>query len=1005
MERQMRKGEARLEAYPRERRSSGRLRSGGPSERSAHFVRRVARSGPLFVLLLAAAGFVAPATPAHAQPAAYVAAERADGSFPLVADGRAAPLFVSDQDWPGVVRAARDLQADVERVSRVRPGLTVGAAPAGSPVVLIGTIGRSPVIDRLVRDGKLDVSGVAGKWETFLLQPVRDPLPGVPEALVIAGSDKRGTIFGIYDLSQQIGVSPWYFWADVPARHQPELFVAAGRHTLGEPAVQYRGIFINDENPALLGWVNHTFGGFNHRFYETVFELILRMKGNYLWPAMWGKAIYDDDPRTGAIADEYGIVLGTSHHEPLGRAHVEWRRYGNGPWDYSKNAPALRDFWRGSVERMKDFETIVTVGMRGDGDEPMTDETAIALLEGIIRDQRQILRDVTGRDPATIPQIWALYKEVQDYLEQGMKVPDDITLLFADDNWGNIRLLPKLGSNRPGGYGVYYHFDYVGGPRSYKWTNTNQIERTWEQMHLAHRFGATRIWIVNVGDIKPVEFPIEFFLDFAWNPEWWPAERLPEYTHQWATRQFGPEYANEIAHVLTEYSRINSRRKPELVDSLTYSQVNYREADRVVEEYRQIVELAEEVGRKLDPMYRDAYFQLVLYMAKAAHVVQELHTTVGKNHLYARQGRAATNDVSRHAHELFALDAELTRQYHEDIADGKWVDMMSQARIGYSSWADPGRNIMPRVDSIALPAPAEMGVAVEGSASWWPAAAEQATLPQFDPYNRQVHYVDVFNRGRQPFGYRVRSGAPWVRVTPARGRVQDQQRLQVSVDWNRAPRGTRTVPITITGPNRSRVVVHAVVSNPEAPRPEQVAGFVEGNGYVSMEAESFTGVVNANGVTWQRIPDIGRTRSGMTPFPVTMPAQTPGAGSPHLEYRMHLFDPGEVTVQVYLSPTLDIQGAGGLRYAMSFNDEAPRIVNMHADRSHVAENGNRAWEQMVADNVRIDRTTFRLDRAGEHVLRFWAVDPGVVVQKIVVDTGGLKPSYLGPPESFRGGDR
>jgi hypothetical protein len=624
------------------------------------------------------------------------------------------------------------------------------------------------------------------------------------------------------------------------------------------------------------------------------------------------------------------------------------------------------------------------------------------LLERIVRDQRQILRDVTGRDPATIPQIWALYKEVQDYYEAGMEVPDDVTLLYADDNWGNIRLLPRPGSDRPGAYGVYYHFDYVGGPRSYKWTNTNQIERTWEQMHLAYRYGANEIWIVNVGDIKPMEFPTEFFLDMAWNPEAWTAERLPEYTRRWAARKFGPEFAPQIAHVLTQYSKINSRRKPELLDSLTYSQVHYREADRVVAEYNDLVELAKWIDERLDPKYRDAYFQLVLYMAGAAANVQELHATVGKNHLYAAQGRAATNRLAARARELFATNAEWDRRYHEDVANGKWNHMMSQARIGYTSWAEPGRNIVPRVDEIELPARAEMGVAVEGSREWWPRASSQATLPAFDRFHQQVRYLDVFNRGRTAFTYQARSGAPWLHVGPAQGRVTEEQRLEVYVDWSRAPQGTHTVPITLTGPHGARVVVDAVVENPAAARPEQVVGFVEGNGYVSMEAEHYTRAVNSNGIHWQLVPELGRTGSSMTPFPVTAPGQTPGGNAPHLEFRMHVRTPGEVTVHAYLAPTLAFNGSDGLRYAVSIGDATPQIVNMHADSAHLAENWNRSWNRMVADNVQVSRSTHRIDQAGEHVLRFWMVDPGVVLQKIVVDTGGLQPSYLGPPQSFRG---
>ncbi|HEX8904318.1 MAG TPA: glycosyl hydrolase 115 family protein, partial [Longimicrobiaceae bacterium] len=504
--------------------------------------------------------------------------------------------------------------------------------PAAREVVLVGTLGRSPAIDALVRAGKLDTAGLAGRWETFVVQPVERPLPGVDRALVIAGSDRRGTIYGIYDVSAQIGVSPWYWWADVPVRRQSRLFVLPGRHTQGTPAVRYRGIFINDEAPALSGWAGATFGGFDHRFYAKVFELVLRLKGNYLWPAMWGSAFFADDSLNARTADEYSVVIGTSHHEPMLRAHDEWRRAGGGAWDYAKNHSALRAFWRESIRRRGSLEAVVTVGMRGDGDEPMTQGTAIALLERIVADQRRILGETTGLDPATIPQAWALYKEVQDYYDRGMRVPGDVTLLFSDDNWGNIRRLPTAADRaRPGGFGVYYHFDYVGGPRNYKWLNTTQIARVWEQMHLAWEHGADRIWIANVGDIKPMELPISFFLDYAWNPARLPAGRIAAWERSWAAQQFGGAHGADAAEILATYQRLASRRKPELLDTATYSLVNFGEAERVVADYRALEARAESLGRALPAGSRDAYYELVLHPVLAAANLNDLYVTAARN--------------------------------------------------------------------------------------------------------------------------------------------------------------------------------------------------------------------------------------------------------------------------------------------------------------------------------------------------------------------------------------
>jgi hypothetical protein len=925
----------------------------------------------------------------------HISGEKTPDCFPLSASGRSAPLCVCAADFRGVHRVAQLLQGDIGRVTGAKPELLTDELPSERKIVLIGTLGRNPLIDRMVEAGTFDAADLEGKREMFVQQEIRRPAPNVDSALVIAGSDKRGTLYGMLDLSRRIGVSPWYWWADVPVHRRPELYVRPGRHTLGQPAVAYRGIFINDESPALDKWAHEKFGGFNHRFYKKVFELILRLRGNFLWPAMWGRAFFDDDPANPDSADLFGIVIGTSHHEPMMRAHAEWGRYGTGPWNYTENETVLRKFWKKGIRGMDDREWIVTLGMRGDGDLPMTAETNIALLERIIADQREIIARLTGKDPAAVPQAWALYKEVQAYYDMGMQVPEDVTLLLCDDNWGNVRRLPEHGSRkRAGGYGMYYHFDYVGGPRNYKWLNTSPIARTWEQMHLAYRHGVDHIWIVNVGDIKPMEFPTHFFLDYAWNPEALPADSLPAYTREWAAQQFGGEHAAEIACILTQYTRFNGRRKPEMLAPDTYSQVHYREAETVVEEYNRLVAEAGRIQEALPAEYRDAFYQLVFHPVQACANLNELYVTAGRNRLYAAQGRAATNGLAERVRRLFERDAEITRRYNRELAGGKWNHMMDQTHIGYTTWQQPERNIMPVVKEIELPDPAEMGVVVEGSEDWWPRSEAQAALPEFDVYRKRPSFIEVFNRGKQPFEFQAESEEPWLTVTPDRGMMQAEIRLAVDVDWAKAPKGTRRSHILIEGPDGNRVAVEAVVRNPNRPKRDGVEGFVEGGGCVSMEAEHFQRAVGTDSIRWQCIPAFGRTLSGMTPFPVTAPAQTPGGESPHLEYRMYLFHSGKVRVRAYCSPTLDFLNRKGLRYAVSFDGEPPQIVDLWPDTSL------RAWEQAVGDNIKTAESEHAIPCAGGHILKFWMVDPGVVLQKIVVYTGGVKPSYLGPPESY-----
>jgi hypothetical protein len=924
----------------------------------------------------------------------YISFKKEKRCFTLSSAGASAPLVVSSRDHAGVLRVVKYLQTDIGRVTGIEPELAIDAMPASKQVVIIGTL-TSPLIEKLVQSGKIHVEDINGRWEKFLIQVVDKPLPGIDRALVITGSDKRGTLYGILDLSAHIGVSPWHWWADVPVRYQTALYIKSGRYTFGEPAVKYRGIFINDEEPALGRWVVENYGGFNHLFYEKVFELLLRLKANYLWPAMWWAGFNSDDPLNPQLADEMGIVMGTTHHEPMMRAHAEWRQPGHGAWNYETNAAELCTFWTEGIQRMDSHESIVTLAMRGDGDMAMSESTNIALLEKIVNDQRKIIAEVTGRDVKTIPQIWALYKEVQDYYDKGMRVPDDVTLLLCDDNWGNLRKLPGPGEqSRSGGYGIYYHFDYVGGPRNYKWLNTNPLPRVWEQMHLAYRHGVDRLWIVNVGDIKPMELPIEFFLDYAWDPDQWPAESLPEYTRLWAEQQFGKENAFAIAGLLTTYTKFNGRRKPELLAPDTYSLVHYREAETIVADYNRLAGRAESIEPTLPSEFRDAFYQLVLYPVKACANLNELYLTVGKNHLYAKQRRAAANSLAQKARELFTQDAELANYYNHIMAAGKWNHMMDQTHIGYTYWQQPDKDIMPAVEEIELPAVAEMAVAVEGSESWWPAEPSPAILPPLDVYQQQSRYFEVFNRGLIPFEYSVQSEAPWLLVTPQQGTVQEEQRIWVKADWAHVPVGDHQVPVTVSGPDGTSIVVQVVVHNPGYPKPGQVKGFVEGDGYVSMEAEHYSKAVGTPQIHWQRIPDLGRTLSAMTPFPVTATCHTPAGNSPRLEYRVFLFHSGEVTVRVFLSPTLNFYNNQGLRYAISFNDELPQVVNIHAGDTF------QVWEESVRNNIKVLVSKHILDKPGEHVLKFWMMDPGVVLQKLVIETGQVPASYLGPPESY-----
>ncbi|WP_431242547.1 glycosyl hydrolase 115 family protein [Flavobacterium sp. P21] len=839
-------------------------------------------------------------------PEKYIVNQASAKNFPLVSKGKITPILVDDKDYAGVLKVTGHLENDLFKVSDLHPKRIKKISEAEDFVVIIGTLGKSEIINQLAKKGKIDAKELQGKWEKFTTQIVENPFKGIKKALVIAGSDKRGTIYGIYDLSSQIGVSPWYYWADVPVKKQSELHVLPGIHSQGEPKVKYRGIFINDEAPALTGWAFEKFGGFNSKFYDNVFELILRMKGNYLWPAMWGRMFYVDDPQNAVLADEYGIVMGTSHHEPLTRAHAEWGKE-NGKWDFNTNSEALITFWKDGIKRMGNKETIVTIGMRGDGDEPMTEGTAIGLLENIVKTQRNIISEVTKKPVEETPQMWALYKEVQDYYDKGMTVPDDLTLLLCDDNWGNIRKLPELNAKpRKGGYGIYYHYDYVGGPRNYKWINTNQIERTWEQMDLAYQHGVDKIWIVNVGDIKPMEFPIEFFLDMAWNPEKFNAGNLQDYYVNWAKENFDDQFSVEIAEVLKLYTKYNSRRKPELLDEKTYSITNYNEADEVVADYQKLVEKANSINEKLKPEYKDAFYQLVLFPVLASSNLNELYVATAKNHFYAEEGRASANEYAEKVKELFEKDSLLTNYYHTKVANGKWNHMMSQTHIGYTNWQQPDKNVIPKTKT-----------------------------------------VEVLNKSE-------------VEVS-----AKDSPKAETSINKNRDL--------------------------------EDVRGFVEDNGYISIESKNYSKAINSDAVKWTIIPNLGKTDSGITLKPSNVKPIEISEQSQRLEYNVHFFSKGIVKVKAYFSPTINFKMGDGLKYGIGFDNEKPQIMNLNTDSSE------KNWAQSVANNIKIITSTHNIEKAGNHILKIYGIDPALVLQKIVIETeeGKVLESYLGPPESFR----
>ena len=599
-------------------------------------------------------------------------------------------IYMDTNDCKGVSYAAHALLKDIKSVSGATATLTSDAgflkkADTVRPAIIVGTIGHSAAIDQLVRQKRINGNLLKGKREKFIITLIDGQL-------VIAGSDRRGTIYGIYELSQQMGVSPWYDWADVPVEYHDSIFVNKGIYTDGEPAVRYRGIFLNDEAPCLTSWVKNTYGtGYgDHRFYQRVFELVLRLRGNMMWPAMWGWAFYADDPENEKTADEMGVVMSTSHHEPMARNHQEYarNRKGWGPWNYQKNKANLQKFFREGIERMKGTEQIVTIGMRGDGDEAMSEEADTKLMTNIINDQRKIIADVTGRKASETPQVWALYKEVLDYYDKGMKVPDDVTLLLCDDNWGNVRRVPNAKERKhKGGWGLYYHVDYVGAPRNSKMLNVTPVQNPWEQLTLAYENGIDRLWILNVGDLKPMEYPISQFMDMAWNPRKYDVNNITRHTRDWCAQQFGESQADEAARILNLICKYNGRCTPEMLDRNTYSLEN-GEWQEVVNQYLQLEADALRQYNSLPASYHDAYRQIILFPIEMMSNLHQMYFAQAQNHALYKQGNPKANIWADECERFFKRDSLICDYYNHKMAGGKWNGMMTQKHIGYTSWND-----------------------------------------------------------------------------------------------------------------------------------------------------------------------------------------------------------------------------------------------------------------------------------------------------------------------------
>jgi hypothetical protein len=960
------------------------------------------------MLVLASTAQTAPAVRGVTPASSFVSEPLVAGYFPLASSTAVADVFVDPGDWQVAQIAAQDLAADVERVTGRKPVLRQTAEGLSDNAVLVGTLGKSSVIDRLVREGRLDVKDVQGQWESSLIATVIDPLPGVRRGLVIVGSDRRGTAYGVYELSRRIGVSPWYWWADVTPAHREALYLSPERLQLGPPAVKYRGIFINDEMWGIRPWAAKNFApdeglGLGPKTYTKIFELLLRLRANYLWPAMHlNTTPFNCYPQNKVVADNYAIVMGSSHIEPMLRnnmAKAEWDREGGGDWDYQKNPAPIREYWARRLVENGRYENLYTLGMRGKDDEPMkftgTMTDKISLMERIFADQRELLAKHVNPDPTKVPQVFIPYTEVLGIYDSGLKVPGDVTICWPDDNFGYIRRLPSPSEQtRPGGSGIYYHIQWLNGATTaYTWLNTTPPALIWEEMSKAWQYGASNLWVLNVGDVKPGEIGAEFFLDLAWDPQCYRHDNVRDFLARWAARDLDPRFADEIASVMEDYYRLGFTRRPEhLVQArgqnpLQFSWFSHTqsndEAMHRVDQYDAIARRAQAVYEQLPTLRKDAFFELVLYPVQCASLMNRKIIFADKSTRHGGEGRACASADAGQARAAAERIVQLTDHYNTGLVTvgSKWNHMMSPAP---GPWGAQFRQFdMPPLSDFAGAGPPALGVALEGG--------DPQTLADLSVYTQGKRFVDLYNTGKGEIRWTANPSQPWLRLDLTSGAFVTEQRLWVSVDWGRVPKGEALTASVAVNSSAGSKRIRVPVFKPAAPARDEVTGFVESHGCVSMEAEHFTRKHARGGAAWEIIKGLGRSGDAVAIFPPTVPSRTEPedirVSSPALEYELYLFQAGAARLDIDCLPTKPVAPGRGVRLAISIDGETPQILT--------GKGGD------VLANLRRLSSTVKIIAPGKHALTVWMVDPGVVMDKLVLDFTAAVDTYLGPPESYR----
>ena len=954
-----------------------------------------------------------------------------EDDFPIVHEMLSATIYLSSDDAEVVKIASKLFAGDIERVTGIMPHIDSSGTINTEYGIIAGTIRNSSLIHKLDSQGLFDISELEGKWECYKIQVIDKPFHGVKQVLIIAGSDRRGAAYGLFDISRQMGVSPWYWWADVPVVQKKNLYINTRMYISNPPSVKYRGIFLNDEDWGLQPWAAKTFepetGDIGPRTYAKIFELLLRLKGNLIWPAMHNctKAFYHY-PENPVVADQYAIVVGSSHAEPMLRNNVdEWDQEKFGPFNYTENKDKVLEYWESRVKESIGYENIYTLGMRGIHDSQIegnyTDEERVVIMEEIIAAQQEMLNKYRKKPVQEFHQTFIPYKEVLKIYNDGLQVPEEVTLTWVDDNYGYIRRLNnEEEQKRKGGGGVYYHASYWGKPHDYLWLSSLNPGIMREELFKAYQTNAQTIWVLNVGDIKAIEFDMTFYFDMANNIE--PYDQFgseKDFYTKYAEEQFGSEFASEIADILKEYYRLSYERRPEHTAwSQVYpnkpsklSDLNHfyygDEAARRLHDFNIIAEQANVIRKNIDPKYEDAFYQLVYYPVVCADDINQKKFYNEKAQLYGQQGRLSASEYYLKAEAAYKNISNETDFYNHSLAGGKWKYMMSMKPRNLEVFHPPVAPAYHHIDDQIWGIQPE-GYDLTDSLILFK-KQEPLRLPDFVPWGTKKYFVDLFLLEDKNISWVAKASNDWIILSRSNGRLgsdhgKTEERIWVGIDWNELPDSKElSGSIIIRVGNKKRKVQFKVIKNLQSLKSDSEL-FIEDNGYISMFGGNPSFLIQNAGGKWQVAEGIGYSRKSLASMPNSVHAVSDlrelKERSPVAEYTFFTFSESEPTVYVYGIPVYPLNNDYGLRYAIEIDEEPLQIIDPRTNKEdgRVYFKGDQ-WCTDVLRNATLEITKHQRIQPGKHTLKIYMVDPGVIIDRILIDLGGLKKAYSLIPET------